>query len=90
MALAMEPKLLLLDEPMAGMGQAESEKTAALLADIGKTKSILLIEHDMNAVFSLAQTVSVLVSGSIIASDHGSAIRENPAVQAAYLGETTG
>ena len=90
MTLAMDPKLLLLDEPMAGMGRAESERTTALLKKIGLTTGVLLIEHDMDAVFSLANTISVLVSGEIIASDNPEAIRTNPEVQRAYLGDTQG
>ena len=88
MTLAMDPKLLLLDEPMAGMGRAESEQTTELLKKIGQTTGVLLIEHDMDAVFSLANTISVLVSGQIIASDNPGAIRTNAEVQRAYLGET--
>ncbi|NKB76605.1 MAG: ATP-binding cassette domain-containing protein [Gammaproteobacteria bacterium] len=86
MALAMQPKLLLLDEPMAGMGHSESEKITKLLNVISQDKAILLIEHDMDAVFQLANTISVLVNGSIIASDKPSNIRTNPQVQTAYLG----
>jgi len=88
MVLAMQPELLLLDEPMAGMGRAESEKMTSLLKRIGEQKTILLIEHDMDAVFSLAQTISVLVQGKIIASDTTINIRANPQVQSAYLGES--
>ena len=87
MALAMKPKLLLLDEPMAGMGRSESEKTTELLRLIGQTTGILLIEHDMDAVFSLAKTISVLVNGQIVASDKPDRIRGNADVQRAYLGE---
>lgn len=87
MALAMEPKLLLLDEPMAGMGHAESEKITDLLKEIGEEKAILLIEHDMDAVFSLSDTISVLVNGQVIASDKPEHIRTNNQVQTAYLGE---
>ncbi len=86
MALAMQPRLLLLDEPMAGMGHAESEKITGLLGTISQDKAILLIEHDMDAVFQLADTISVLVSGSVIASDEPANIRSDPQVQSAYLG----
>ncbi len=89
MVLAMEPSLLLLDEPMAGMGQVESEIMLTLLKQIGTQQTILLIEHDMDTVFSLARTVSVLDQGQIIASDSAEKIRSNKQVQSAYLGEAT-
>ena len=87
MAIAMEPKLLLLDEPMAGMGPEESAALVAVLQQIKKKKTILLIEHDMDAVFSLADQISVLVYGRIIATGSKEEIRANPEVQSAYLGE---
>jgi branched-chain amino acid transport system ATP-binding protein len=87
MAIAMEPKLLLLDEPMAGMGPEESAALVAVLQQIKKEKTILLIEHDMEAVFSLADQISVLVYGRIIATGSKEEIRANPEVQSAYLGE---
>lgn len=87
MALAMQPKLLLLDEPMAGMGGEESAHMIRTLQNLKGEKTILLIEHDMDAVFSLADKLSVLVNGHIIATDTVAAIRNNQEVQQAYLGE---
>ena len=86
MALALKPKLLLLDEPMAGMGKEESVKMIGLLNKLKGDTTILLIEHDMDAVFSLADTTSVLVSGHIIATGSTDEIRNNAEVQKAYLG----
>lgn len=86
MALAGKPKLVLLDEPLAGMGQQESEAMAQLIDSLRHDFSVLLIEHDVEAVFRLADTVSVLVNGRIIASGKPAGIRANPAVTAAYLG----
>lgn len=87
MAIAMEPTLLLLDEPTAGMGHEESVQLIEILRRIKGRKTILLIEHDMDAVFSLADTISVLVYGQIIATGTKDEIRANPGVQLAYLGE---
>ena len=87
MALALEPKLLLLDEPMAGMGPEESLKVVELLQQLKGKITMLLIEHDMDAVFSVADRVSVLVYGNVIATDTPSEIRENKEVCSAYLGE---
>ncbi|MYB35625.1 MAG: ABC transporter ATP-binding protein [Gammaproteobacteria bacterium] len=87
MALAMNPRLLLLDEPMAGMGLEESARMIRFLAKLREQTTILLIEHDMDAVFTLADTLSVLVHGSVIATDTVKNIRANPEVQRAYLGE---
>ncbi len=87
MALAMKPKLLLLDEPMAGMGVEESQNMVDILLRLKQQCTILLIEHDMDAVFKLADQLSVLVNGSIIASDTVENIRANQEVQRAYLGE---
>ena len=87
MALAMGPKLLLLDEPMAGMGPEETARMVEILNRLKGDKTILLIEHDMDAVFSLADSLSVLVSGHIIATDTVQKIRNNSDVQQAYLGE---
>ncbi len=88
MALAMQPRLLLLDEPMAGMGREDSARMTRLLGDLKRTYSILLVEHDMNAVFALADRVVVLVSGQAIASGDPEAVRADPQVRAAYLGHT--
>ncbi len=87
MALAMKPRLLLLDEPMAGMGLEESARMIRFLARLREQTTILLIEHDMDAVFTLADTLSVLVHGSVIATDTVQNIRANREVQHAYLGE---
>lgn len=87
MALATRPKLLLLDEPMAGMGQDESQLMIKILNDLRGDTSILLIEHDMDAVFALADTISVLVYGRVIATGAPQEIKNNPQVQQAYLGE---
>ena len=87
MALATKPRMLLLDEPMAGMGVEESGRMVALLRELKQQLTILLIEHDMDAVFALADRISVLVYGRIIASGEPVAIRANADVRRAYLGE---
>jgi branched-chain amino acid transport system ATP-binding protein len=87
MALATEPRLLLLDEPMAGLGDAESRDVVALLESLRKRCSILLVEHDMEVVFRLADTVTVLVNGAAIASGPPGVIREDAGVRSAYLEE---
>lgn len=87
MALALKPKLLLLDEPMAGMSKEESTKMIELLKQLKGETTILLVEHDMDAVFSLADTTSVLVNGHIIATGSTDEIRNNAEVQKAYLGD---
>ena len=87
MTLATFPGYLLLDEPMAGMSSAESMRMTRLIHRLKQDHAILLVEHDMRAVFDLADTISVLVEGSIIASGTPAEIRSNLAVQAAYLGE---
>ena len=86
MALAMGPKILLLDEPFAGLDQAESSKLIELLKSIKKNIPILLIEHDMQAVFALADKISVLNEGEIIESGSVEKIRRSKLVQNAYLG----
>ncbi len=86
MALVLRPKMLLLDEPMAGLSAEESGKMVALLDSLRGKTTILLIEHDMDAVFTLADTTSVLVDGHIIASGGIEEIRSNAEVQKAYLG----
>ncbi|MEJ8839857.1 ABC transporter ATP-binding protein [Ramlibacter sp. AN1133] len=86
MCLASAPKVLLLDEPLAGMGAEETERMLGLLADLRQDHAILLVEHDMDAVFRIADRITVMVNGSVIASDTPDAIRSNPHVQAAYLG----
>jgi len=90
MALALNPKALLLDEPMAGMGAEGANEVSSLLESIKKDTPILLVEHDMDAVFRLADRISVLVYGKIIATDTVDKIRQNPDVQSAYLGEQDG
>jgi branched-chain amino acid transport system ATP-binding protein len=87
MTLATEPKVLLLDEPLAGMGQAEAERMVQLLLRLKNEHAILLVEHDMDAVFTLADHLTVMVNGQVIASDTPVAVRADAAVQAAYLGE---
>ena len=87
MALATDPRLLLLDEPMAGMGLEESQRMIALLSKLKKTKTIILVEHDMDAVFRLADRISVLVYGRVIATDLPEKIKLNEEVRKAYLGE---
>jgi len=87
MALATRPRLLLLDEPVAGMGTDESQRMIGLLASLKGEKTIVLVEHDMDAVFSLADRISVLVYGRIIATGTPQEIRANPDVRKAYLGE---
>lgn len=87
MALATRPAMLLLDEPMAGLGIEESRAMSALLASIKGHFTILLIEHDMDVVFQLADRISVLVGGRIIATGAPEEIRNNPDVRTAYLGD---
>jgi branched-chain amino acid transport system ATP-binding protein len=87
MALATKPRMLLLDEPMAGMGPEESARLIEILRNLKGGVTILLIEHDMDAVFALADRISVLVYGRIIASGDPAAIRADPVVRQAYLGE---
>jgi branched-chain amino acid transport system ATP-binding protein len=86
-ALAMGPKLLLLDEPMAGAGREESERIIDVLRRLKGRFAMLLVEHDMNAVFALADRISVLTYGRILASGAPDAVRADPQVVAAYLGE---
>jgi branched-chain amino acid transport system ATP-binding protein len=87
LAVATQPKLLLLDEPMAGAGPVESERILNLILKLREQSAILLIEHDMDAVFRLADRISVLVSGAVIATGTPHEIRHHPQVIAAYLGE---
>jgi branched-chain amino acid transport system ATP-binding protein len=89
-ALAMAPQCLVLDEPLAGMGHQESAAIVTLLLGLKRRFAILLVEHDMAAVFALADRVSVLVAGRIIASGPPEAVRADPDVRAAYLGEDAG
>ncbi|MEA2975414.1 MAG: branched-chain amino acid transport system ATP-binding protein [Alphaproteobacteria bacterium] len=87
MALAGRPRMLLLDEPMAGLGPEEAARMLTLLRELKREYTILLIEHDMEAVFALADRISVLVYGRVIASDLPEKIRTNAEVRRAYLGE---
>lgn len=87
MALAGKPSMLLLDEPMAGLGPEESARMVETLQALKKELTILLVEHDMEAVFALADRITVLVYGRVIASGDPAEIRANPEVRDAYLGE---
>ena len=87
MTLATEPQVILLDEPLAGMGAVEAERMVLLLQSIKKDHGILLVEHDMDAVFALADKLTVMVNGQVIASGTPLEIRSDAGVQAAYLGE---
>jgi branched-chain amino acid transport system ATP-binding protein len=87
MALAISPRMLLLDEPMAGMGVEESRRMIELLRSLKGRQTMILVEHDMDAVFRLADRISVLVYGRVIASDVPEKIRANEEVRRAYLGE---
>ncbi len=87
MTLATEPQVLLLDEPLAGMGVAEAERMVALLLRIKPDHAMLLVEHDMDAIFALADHLTVMVNGQVIASGLPADVRADAGVQAAYLGE---
>jgi branched-chain amino acid transport system ATP-binding protein len=90
MALASRPRLVLLDEPMAGMGQEESARIEQLIGELRRRSTVVLIEHDVDAVFRLADRVSVLVGGRLIASGDPDTVRRHPEVMAAYLGDGAG
>ncbi len=87
MVLATDPELLLLDEPMAGMGLEESARMIEFIRSLKRRYTILLVEHDVNAVFELADRISVLVYGRIIATGSAAEIQSHPEVRAAYLGD---
>ncbi|RYX94975.1 MAG: ABC transporter ATP-binding protein [Comamonadaceae bacterium] len=87
MTLATEPEVVLLDEPLAGMGVAEAERMVELLLKIKPDHAIMLVEHDMDAVFTLADHLTVMVNGQVIASGTPAAVRADANVQTAYLGE---
>ncbi|TFY99204.1 ABC transporter ATP-binding protein [Ramlibacter henchirensis] len=87
MTLATEPQVLLLDEPLAGMGTVEAERMVALLQRLKQAHAIMLVEHDMDAVFALADRLTVMVNGQVIASGTPEQIRADAGVRAAYLGE---
>jgi branched-chain amino acid transport system ATP-binding protein len=90
MCLATDPQLLLLDEPLAGMGTEESRQMIQLISRLAKTHAVLLIEHDMDAVFQLAKVLTVMVDGKVLASGAPEEIRANREVQSAYLGNSEG
>lgn len=87
MTLASDPKLILLDEPMAGMSNEETAYTAELIREVSAGRTLLIVEHDMKVVFALSTRISVLVYGQVIASGPPQEIRNDPAVKEAYLGE---
>jgi len=87
MCLATGPEVLLLDEPLAGMGAEETERMLMLLAELKRDHAILLVEHDMDAVFRIADRITVMVNGAVIASGSPALVRGNAAVRVAYLGE---
>jgi branched-chain amino acid transport system ATP-binding protein len=87
MTLATDPQVLLLDEPLAGMGTAEAERMVQLLLALKKDHAMMLVEHDMDAVFALADHLTVMVNGQVIASGSPPEVRSDPQVQSAYLGE---
>jgi branched-chain amino acid transport system ATP-binding protein len=87
MSLATDPKVLLLDEPLAGMGTAEAERMVQLLLRIKPEHAVMLVEHDMDAVFALADHLTVMVNGQVIASGKPADVRADANVQSAYLGE---
>ena len=87
MCLATRPQVLLLDEPLAGMGAEETERMLGLLAALKADHAVLLVEHDMDAVFRIADRITVMVNGEVIATDVPDAIRRNADVRVAYLGE---
>ncbi len=87
MVLATAPDILVLDEPLAGMGREESEQMVSLLRDLAKRYTLILVEHDMDAVFAIAETLSVMVNGTLLESGPLEQIRSSKAVQDAYLGD---
>jgi len=87
MTLASDPQVILLDEPMAGMSREETLYTANLIRDVTKGRALMIVEHDMDVVFSLSDRISVLVYGQVIATGTPDEIRNNPSVKEAYLGE---
>jgi branched-chain amino acid transport system ATP-binding protein len=87
MVLATGPRIMLLDEPLAGMGQGEARRMVALIASLRPARAILIVEHDMDAVFALADRLTVMADGRIIASGAPEEVRAHPAVRLAYLGE---
>ena len=89
MCLALQPRVLLLDEPLAGMGAEETARMLALLSELKRDHAIVLVEHDMDAVFQVSDVITVMVNGAVIASGTPEHIRRDPAVLHAYLGESS-
>jgi branched-chain amino acid transport system ATP-binding protein len=89
MLMAIEPKLMLLDEPTSGMGRAETSELIEMLRVLSKKHTLVLVEHDMDVVFTLADRISVLVNGSVLASGKPQDVRANAEVRSAYLGDET-
>lgn len=87
MCIATRPRVLLLDEPLAGMGAEETDRMLALLSQLKRSHAILLVEHDMDAVFRIADRITVMVNGAVIATGNPAEIRQNPEVRSAYLGD---
>jgi branched-chain amino acid transport system ATP-binding protein len=87
MLMAIEPKLMLLDEPTSGMGRAETSELIETLRVLSKKHTLVLVEHDMDVVFTLADRISVLVNGAVLASDKPEEVRANAEVRSAYLGD---
>jgi branched-chain amino acid transport system ATP-binding protein len=87
MMLATEPELLLLDEPLAGMGREEGARVVELLRALAKGHTLVMIEHDMDAVFAIAETITVMVNGRVLETGPAAAVRASAAVRAAYLGD---
>jgi branched-chain amino acid transport system ATP-binding protein len=87
MSLATAPRVLLLDEPLAGMGTSEAERMVELLLRLKTEHAMMLVEHDMDAVFALADRLTVMLNGQVIASGEPAQVRADPTVQTAYLGE---
>ena len=90
MTLACDPQLILLDEPMAGMSHEETDHTVALIREVTQGRTLMIVEHDMDVVFALADRISVLVYGQVIATGTPAAIRNDASVREAYLGEEAG
>jgi branched-chain amino acid transport system ATP-binding protein len=86
LCLAIQPQVLLLDEPLSGLGAEETERMLKLLAELKADHAVLLVEHDMDAIFRIADRITVMVDGEAIASDVPERVRRNPEVQRAYLG----
>ena len=90
MVLATDPKVILLDEPLAGMGQSEARRVVDLIASLKAGRAVLIVEHDMDAVFELADRLTVMADGRVIASGSPDEVRRHAAVRAAYLGDDDG